>query len=180
MEAGLALRRERHRHDVRIILDVILGFLGSRRPGQRCSRPVIETLLQTTSSACWLQRCRRSPTPFDMVVLAMLVGKIAPDQKDSDRRMWIFVAAGVALLTIGDLVYAREAILGTYEFGVHWTPSWVLGWWLIAWGFRGPRTVPVESPSVYAPMLMSGLATALAVGTLVLRPSMRSTWSPCG
>ena len=28
--------------------------------------------------------------------------------------------------------------------------------------------MPVESPSVYAPMLMSGLATALAVGTLVL------------
>ena len=32
----------------------------------------------------------------------------------------------------------------------------------------GTETVPVESPSVYAPMLMSGLATALAVGTLVL------------
>lgn len=167
--AALALRRERHRHDVRIILDVILGFLGAVVLASVLLRPVIETLLQTTSSGLLAATLSQISYPlFDMVVLAMLVGKIALT-KDSDRRMWIFVAAGVALLTIGDLVYAREAILGTYEFGGPLDASWVLGWWLIAWGsWQGPRTVPVESPSVYAPMLMSGLATALAVGTLVL------------
>ena len=44
-------------------LDVILGFLGAVVLASVLLRPVIETLLQTTSSACWLQRCRRSPTP---------------------------------------------------------------------------------------------------------------------
>ena len=48
--SGLALRRERHRHDVRIILDVILGFLGAVVLASVLLRPVIETLLQTTSS----------------------------------------------------------------------------------------------------------------------------------
>jgi diguanylate cyclase (GGDEF)-like protein len=167
--AALALRRERHRHDVRIILDVILGFLGAVVLASVLLRPVIETLLHTASLGLLSATLSQIAYPlFDMVVLAMFVGKITLT-KDSDRRMWIFVAAGVALLTIGDLVYAREAILGTYVFGGPLDASWVLGWWLIAWGaWHGPRTVPVESPSVYAPMLMSGLATAIAVGTLVL------------
>ena len=51
-----------------------------------------------------------------MVVLAMLVGKIALT-KDPTDVCGSSLPRGVALLTIGDLVYAREAILGTYEFG---------------------------------------------------------------
>lgn len=167
--AVLALRRERGRHDVRIILDVVLGFLGAVVLASVLLRPIIEELFRSLSSDLLTATLSQVAYPlFDMVVLAMFVGKIALT-RDSDRRMWVFVAAGVALLTLGDLVYAREAILGTYVFGGPLDASWVLGWWLIAWGaWHGPRTVPVESPSIYAPMLMSGVATAIAVGTLVL------------
>ncbi len=175
MLAALAIvaRHRWHGHASSVWLDGAVGALGAAAFLAVVLGPVIDAAL--TGSSATVSVVAAAYPLADLLLVAAVMGMSSLGAGSDGARWWLLLV-GLLVFATTDVLYAQVADT-SYLVGAPLDAGWSLGLTFVAlWADHGARTrtaAPVAAPATRGQLLVTGLATATALGVLVVGTQVR-------